>query len=494
MYYGDLHCHPSFKPVNSIEDALHVSHPPDFYNSYSNNCSSIEGTLLNSFSKSVLKKSQSCIKQLVDGNVRIAFASLFPLEKQFTNPKLWLAGEKSKNRLISCLTGMHPNKVGRLRNKEINYFEELQAEYRLIKVASLTQNIFLPVNYSELENSLNTNSKINFIINFEGIQSLAKIDAYGKIDNSSILNNIDVVKSWQNPPFFITFNHHFSNGLAGHAHSLMSEMTKSSFLAPSGVFGQKELLAKGIEPLGYAVMTKLLEKENGRKRILIDIKHMSALARQQFYKWHHDNYVIKEDNVPIICSHTGITSYNPSLAQLVESEKNESFYELDYKSTLHEWPINLCAEDVQKIHKSGGLVGLQLDMKRICGKNMSNKLATKGYYTEQDQKKIIVKIVALNLLHMVRCVGNKTGWDILCIGSDNDGFVSCIEGYETSDKFPNLANNLEKFFDNPEDIFHGPGSMLATHITELKHGYSGKQIVEKVFRDNVLTFLQKHFN
>lgn len=493
MSYADLHCHPSFKPIHSLEDAIHVSHPPDFYNGSSIDCSSIEGSLLDSISKSVLKKSQSSLKQLAAGNVRIVFSSLFPLEKSFTNPRIWLAGEKSKNRLVSCLTGMHPDKVGRLRNKEINYFEELSAEYRLIKTASVTQNIFLPGDYSELKHSLLTSTKINFIINIEGIQSLVKVNASGRIDNTSLLENIDELKKWQRPPFFITLNHHFSNGLAGHAHSLMSEMTKSSFLALTGIFNQKEMLAKGIEPLGFEVMKKLLDKSNGKKRILIDIKHMSALARQQFYQWHEENYVAKGDNVPIICSHTGVTSFNPNLAQLVESEKNESFYELDNKSTLHEWPINLCAEDVQKIHKSGGLIGLQLDMKRICGKNMSDKLTAKGYYSDQEQKKIIVKIIALNLLHMVRCVDNKTAWDILCIGSDNDGFVSSIEGYETSDKFPLLAKDLESFFDNPEDIFHGPGSMLATHIKGLKFGYTGKQIIEKVFSTNVLEFLRRNF-
>ena len=82
------------------------------------------------------------------------------------------------------------------------------------------------------------------------------------------------MKQWEFVPFYISLNHHFWNGLAGHAKSLMKLI--------GTIVSQEEGINEGLKGMGEEVIKLLLKKTNG-PRILIDIKHMSPKCRKDFY-------------------------------------------------------------------------------------------------------------------------------------------------------------------------------------------------------------------
>jgi hypothetical protein len=106
-------------------------------------------------------------------------------------------------------------------------------------------------------------------VSIEGAHSLGcGID--NNADFDSLNNSITTIKSWEYPPFFITFAHHFYNELCGQAESLTSLLKKLA--------DQSDGLNTGFTPLGEQVLRSLLDTSNG-KRILIDVKHMSQKYR-----------------------------------------------------------------------------------------------------------------------------------------------------------------------------------------------------------------------
>ena len=71
------------------------------------------------------------------------------------------------------------------------------------------------------------------------------------LDEATVLGRIDFIKKeWDHPLFFITFSHHFDNGLCGHAHSLPEVATF--------VLNQEKAMNEGFTALGWKVIRKLL--------------------------------------------------------------------------------------------------------------------------------------------------------------------------------------------------------------------------------------------
>jgi len=111
------------------------------------------------------------------------------------------------------------------------------------------------------------------------------------------------MKQWKEPVFFITLSHHFNNYLFGHAHSIPDDA--------GGILDQSDGMNSGITPNGREILRLLLSVDDhlefspaklGR-RILIDIKHLSALARKEYYHDFLKPLMAKGDIIPVIASH-----------------------------------------------------------------------------------------------------------------------------------------------------------------------------------------------
>ncbi len=522
----DIHCHPSGKPYMSGRgNPLRTP-----FETYGND---IKAWLLSRLNKqienisSVKLGTQSNFDNLHTGKVKLIIASLTPLEKaflvcnlkadSFLNDSLKdLVSEKStpwedtlKTKVVNALTGFCIDDIDFTKKLMQDYFKEgLVPEYNYFKKFHGQQNedksytIKFVRNYDEIEEALlGDKPTICVVLSVEGAHTLA-----GQVPNLAFLrrdqgqshkkdppnfttlieyvNNIEEMKKWEFVPLFISLNHHFWNGLGGHAKSLMKLI--------GTIVSQAEGLNEGMTELGKEVCKLLLKKSNG-PRILIDIKHMSPQCRIDFYKFIRSTYWDKGDLFPVVCSHTGVASKARTLAELVVQDDDAELH--DDANYLHENSINVCAEDILFIAESNGLIGIQLDEKRVAGNKIIDIIKKNKKLGEKELRLQYIKVLFANLFEIVKTVGDAKGWNLISIGSDYDGLINHLDFYPTTAEIPVLRNDMLQFLENPVEISQ-PGFNYSVSIEEIKRlmfDLEPAVIIDKIFAANTMNFLEANF-
>ncbi|MBE98619.1 hypothetical protein [Flavobacterium coralii] len=285
---------------------------------------------------------QSDFRTLTDAQVKIAFVSLYPIEKQFfyiRNKKL-----KPLEVIIAEFASMFGKKrIHFIRDSKYNYFNDLCNEYTYLCALNRVLTEFRKYELLKDFNHLKSDANLIVIPSIEGCHAFC--DGGDPTDEKQwgrMEENVATVKSWESPPLFVTFAHHFYNGLCTHARSLFDMSGKLL----DQEYGMRD---KGFTPIdkeepinerGHKMISLLLSRANGR-RILIDVKHMSLEARKEYYKKIETEYT--DDIPPVVCSH-GAVAYN-----------NEE--------------INMHLDtDVRIIYKTKGIIGIEMDQ-RILGYN-----------------------------------------------------------------------------------------------------------------------------
>ncbi len=523
----DIHCHPSGKPyMSGRSNPLHTP-----FESYGNEINSWLLSRLNRQIEnisSVRLSTQSNFDNLHKGNVRVIIASLTPLEKAFLVSNLKpdsflndtlkdLVSERKvpwedtvKSKVVNALTGFNLDDIDFTKKSMKNYFQDgLVSEYNYFTKFNNQQNkakdytVKFVKNYQQLEEIIQADTNtICIILSIEGAHTLAsevpnmaflkrdQAQSHKKdpADFSTLIqyeNNILEMKKWEFVPLFISLNHHFWNGLGGHAKSLMKLI--------GTIVSQSEGLNEGLKELGKEVIDRLLKKNNG-PRILIDIKHMSPQCRIDFYAYIKLKYWAKNDKFPLVCSHTGVVSKCRTLAALALQNDDAELH--NSSNYLHENSINLCAEDVLIIAETGGLIGIQLDEKRIAGNTIIDIIKKNKKLGSTDLRRQYVKVLFANLFEVVKTVNTKKGWDILSIGSDYDGLINHLDFYPTTAEMPVLRNDMLDFLKTPEEISQA-GFNYSVPLAEIKRlmfDLTVEDIIEKIFARNVIAFLKKNFN
>ncbi len=470
---------------------------------------------------------QSNFDNLHKGNVRVIIASLTPLEKaflvanrqpdNFLNDNLKaLVNETQtpwedtiKSKVVNALTGFDTDDIDFAKKAMRNYFHDgLVPEYNYITSFDLLQNeakeyrIKFVKNFQAIQDILDTDeTTICIILAIEGAHVLSsqvpnlailkrdqgsshRKDAADFTTLIEYVNNIATMKKWDFVPFFISLNHHFWNGLGGHAKSLMKLI--------GTIVSQAEGLNEGLKELGKEVIKLLLQTTNG-PRILIDVKHMSPQCRKDFYAFIEIEYWNKGDKFPLVCSHTGIVSKCKKLDELIKQDDDAELH--DATNYLHENSINLCAEDVLKIAETNGIIGIQLDEKRVAGNNIIEVIKKDKNASTATLRKQYVKVLMANLLEIVKVTGSKKGWDILSIGSDYDGLINHLDFYPTSAEMPDLRKDLLDFLNSPEEISQDgfKYSLSLDEVKSLQFDLTPDEIISKIFSDNALNFLKVNF-
>ena len=523
----DIHCHTSGKPYMS--GRTQQEHTP--FETYEND---IQSWLLSRLNKQIEKISevrlatQSNFDNLSAGNVRVIIASFTPLERAFlvinqkpdsffndvlkdlvtetTTP--WEDTVKSK--VVNALTGFYTDDVDFIKKSILHYFREgFLPEYNYFtsfhdkKSPDKKYKIKFVKNFAEIDAAIKADKKtICVILSIEGAHSLARevpnLNALRREQGRShrrdpadftllidYVNNIEKLKKLDFVPLFVSLNHHFWNGLGGHAKSLMKLI--------GTLVSQDEGLNEGLKEMGKEVINYLLRKDNGH-RILIDIKHMSPLCRQEFYAFIKTKYWAKNDKFPLVCSHTGIVSKRRTLNALIKQDDDAELH--DDTNYLHENSINLCEEDVLIIAETNGLIGLQLDEKRIAGNKIIAIIKNDEHSGEAELRMQYVKVLCANIFEIVKTVNAAKGWNLIAIGSDYDGLINHLDFYPTAADMPTLRKDMLAFFKNPTEISQ-PGfnyTLTLPEINRLMFGLSAEDIINKIFAGNTMVFLQNNFN
>ena len=489
--------------------------------------------------QTIARGSQTNLKACVDGQCRLLFVSVYPFERPFmqVTPQrpfrflfsFLLPGSKYST-LGEAVLGIPRDDIQRRIDEAcsatgVNYFAEYQKELEYLMKPKNHQTsdpsypqyrFHMAGNFQEYQNLIQNPQNLVGILSIEGAHTLGNYPFANAFDlpfeelppekqqlvEQSFMQNIQTLK---NPPqglpvpFFITFSHHFNNLLAGHAPSLSDRTVLFKFLktfySPGirHLFDQKPNLEAGLSTLGRKVVHELLSKENGQ-RVLIDTKHMSVLARQQFYELLQQDY----PGTPIIHSHGAVNGWST----MQESLNHPSTMETDQNSFFSRWSINLTDEDIKITFKSDGLIGMCLHEGRMPGYQFK-KLKAGLSKDVQGLRDLYLKLFWSNLFHLARVqldfiklhAESRSNWSGITIGSDYDGIVDPFDPFENIAAYPDLRSAMVLYLQQGKEILKVASEepMTAAELNDIMNGHSPEQITEKLFYSNAHEFLGRHF-
>ena len=475
MFIVDLHCHPNLKAFNS-------GFPTPTCNLWDKIQHHIDSKLAKSISDAteyVLKESQCNLDALVAGNVRVFQISLYPTERGFLhlrNIPTVLLGKRRIHIAQEVITGYDASSIIE-QKKHYRYFEELFAEYSYVRnqqgKSPDGKNEFVLVNnFQQLEKALQRKNTYVGIITIEGAHSLGTgAPNTDQIPKEKLIeqltNNIKTIKEWEHPPFMMTLSHHFWNHLAGHATSFKRPVNR--------LVNQNKGKNKGITEVGWHVIRELLSTNNG-KRILIDTKHMSVAARKEYYAFiANHNYINPNYKIPVISSHAFANGFK----SLDSSIKQTDVYPKARKGRLFKWSINISQEEARIIHQSEGLIGLMADKGNLGGIDLIKNIS--GLKDSKKQRREFAQLFLDNAFQLVKATGEKSGWNIIALGTDYDGTITHMDPYLSAAELPLLQKDLINYLEEHQ------------YQKELWFGFTPRELVQKIMHENAMNFYRKFF-
>jgi microsomal dipeptidase-like Zn-dependent dipeptidase len=413
--------------------------------------------------------SQSNLTAAGKGNTSLLGMSLYPPEISFFNNKL---GEKRlPDALENLITRYSLERIAYIQHPGYNYFADLQQQYQfLIQYQnSISDNYKCKIiETGEQINDIDENT-IGVFINIEGGHALdcgyPPVTILTDEQKNKILQNVQTIKNWQYRPFYISIAHHYYNQLVGHCRSL-------PFVVDS-LTGQGNGMNTGFTPLGFQVLHQLLDNTN-KKRILIDIKHLSVLARKEYYQILETDYA--SEQIPIIMSHGGV---NGMLSF-------DDIGTVNSNSLFNNWDINIYDKEIIKIAKSNGIIGLNMD-ERIMGSKLARDIAkAASKCTSLKNKQMAWSKILWNHIQYIAVLLDREGlpaWDNIAIGSDYDGVINPIDHFSTIEDLPTLKECFVK---------HAEHFLNANPLTNANL-LNPQTITDKIMGGNLKNFCYKYY-
>ena len=473
MNYIDLHSHAHMRAYarSFSKNLQHSNNAQDEHCAWHTWHITVGNKFLQNFG--ITKFSQSDFNLCIKGNVGMVFSSITPFEKGYTRVNI-------KNKDLRRLILTFANSFGKARIKFTenldDYFIDLQQEYQFLRQLHGKmvdgKSYRLVTNFADAKKAFNRKNQIAVINTIEGAYAFGTgiaMDFNTKARCDQVLQNIGTVKAWEHPPFFVTLGHHFYNEICGHALTVPKAMAR--------IVNQEMGSTFGFSKNGKKFMEALLSSANGNS-IIIDSKHMNLRSRKQYYAH------VKKMNIdkpPIFVSHGGCTGYKNVHAGKATLSKfpsaNQQFYSQEINFYDFEFPL---------FEKSGGVLGVQLDERRIASLNVLKKIKK---LDSREYELQYAKLVWKQIWHIARVLDDAElfAWGIQCIGSDFDGIIDPMNKYYTVASYPTLFNYLEGF----------AKEYLARHVGDFRvaanRNITAEEIVQRLACDNVLKFLGRFF-
>lgn len=476
-HYIDLHCHPALKPFGKSFKRQPVGQqspdPKKNTSLWYYDPPSIWDKLLN-YATKLTKFRQSSFSTLVKGDVHLVCIALYPLEK-------WFVRNSMKPELLLDIGANFALGVSDARIDFVqgitDYFEDLEREYQfyrqidgqLIRLREGEYRYKLVRHYEDIESYRDRDEvqgveTIFVILSIEGLHVL-NTGLRLPHNEQEVLRNLEAIRDWDYRPFFITVAHHFWNHFCGHAASLSGLILKYA--------DQSEGMNTGFTELGLKVVRRMLDNSDG-KRIFPDIKHMSPLARQEYYALLDSDPAYAE--VPLIISHgacNGLRSRDAAFVQYPETG-----------TKLNPVDINFFDEEIIRLVRRDGIIGMQLDERRIV--NETTKKNRKKSVWRKRIRRYRSELLWFQLEHVCRVLDGAglPAWDHMAIGSDFDGIIDSLNGFWTAKELPALASHLAEHAETflASYAFKVPGN----HIP-------AEEIISRLMYRNADRFLRRYF-
>ena len=478
-FYVDLHCHPALKPFgksfNYQPPGIQGKRRSSKRNLWYYDPPSLLDKLLN-YTTGLTKFSQSNFTSLAKGGVGIVCVSLYPLEK-------WFVRNKMKNELILDLAANFALGIGKKRIDFIqgiqDDYEDLQDQYHFYeqldgKVFRLPEGKFrykLVRNYQEICDireeiiAAPDVQTICVVLSIEGLHVL-NTGLRKPHSETEVLANLEKIRNWEYRPFFVTLAHHFWNHLCGHAESLTGIILKYA--------DQSEGMGDGFTPLGRTVLRRLLDNTDG-KRIHVDIKHMSPRSRQEYY-------ALLDSGDPLLRRIPVIVSHGACNGRKSRQEPNLQFPETGEK--LNPVEINFYDDEIIRIARSKGIIGLQLDERRIAHPDTLKKTKKSARRNKIMHYRSALLWNQIAHIATILDANNMFAWDCIGIGSDFDGIIDSLNGFWTAEELPFLADFLER---------HAYNYMQNSSWNNPDNQINADEIVARIMGGNAQQFFKQHF-
>jgi microsomal dipeptidase-like Zn-dependent dipeptidase len=411
--YADLHCHSAFmsflwrsKPRRTLRQKIMESARNRFAISLTNSASDID--------------------KLITGDVRLISASLYAIEKGFSQLGV-------VRFFLFFMTKIDAKLLRNIRNGKLSYNQQIRRNIAYIKKAI---QVNPTVQFRLLNNASDfiEDDKVNVVLSVEGSHALFS-DIEGR-DELSIWSNLEFLKNENTVRiFYMTLVHIQQNTFANHAFGVPPKALRHRDFYPKG---------DGISTIGFELIKRCLDNKVGRS-IYIDVKHMSLKSRIQYYEWRAIYY----PKTPIIASHMGVTGCSFKSIQINEFNFVKDRLELEHRTVVsnfgvkfNNWSINLYDEEIVEILNSDGLIGLSLDV-GILGANNKNKETfsalefswlKNNIQINQSEGHAFKEVSDIdyfvnNLVHILNVANSNSCINVLdqiCIGSDFDGLIAPI--------------------------------------------------------------------
>lgn len=510
--YFDFHFHPAFKqfitvfdePRSSQRKAAEIRQEMDLRNA-----------VLDFLDENMLHilESQCSYNQLHRGGVKLGIANIIAIEHGIADGRN-LIGKVLRSDLTRP---MDPALLQSIRKGQTSYYSLFKKELEMYRILS-------DVNDGALVELLTRKAPVQFdqnkfylAIGMEGGHNLSRYfiaqPGNPEFKGDAVKDHRDVVSSfhalfhelWNRNMdlFYITLTHMSfipEQHLANHAYGM--KLLKHPAFMPirSGLHEDgKKLVSAAYDMQMHGVQTP----------VLIDIKHMSLKSRLDFYAYRNSNGYA---DIPIIATHMGVTGY--SIAEWTAALEEHGLVKqdglqgvsvvterkpagewgklLNKEFTFNPWSINLMDEDIIEILRSGGLIGMSLDV-RILGYEPMIKLkkaeaeelfsvaefrhffphlplppsaAEPEPLTESEliptKKERHPICLCLNIIHILSVaawnkdiIGNnmQDAWDHICIGSDFDGLIDPVKICRDASQMPALEQNIFRWLPVAETAY-----------------------------------------
>ena len=486
----DLHTHATYKPLGrsySKNTGIQSASPSDKNSMWQYNPPSLTDKLLN-YIGSLTKFSQTNFTAASYGDLRVIAIGMGSIEKWFFNNKLGVG-------FIADILEDFATELGKPRIDAIqgmtDYWADLMMEFSFLqqmhnKPVTIDGHKFKYVivnNFGELEAAVAENETIveqqtndpiiiAVIPCVEGMHVLncgldpERSPTNLKANAELVKQHARDLKNQSNKPWFITFAHHFYNELCGQSLSLRGVIAKNC--------DQSVGLQTGFTNLGKEVLNILLDNTDG-KRILVDIKHLSPQGRQEFFALREAKY----PGIPVFITHgvaNGLPNRNATVSLFPE-----------IGNTLNSGEINFYDDELLLMARSGGVIGLQLDERRLASDETIKRV--KHSFFRNKIMHYRSELVWKQIQYIGELLDNAglPAWSNICIGSDYDGIVDPINSFWTVEQYPALKSYLERH------AFNYMQNDASRRLKNLFNKIGSDTIIQNVFQTNAWDFFKRWF-
>jgi microsomal dipeptidase-like Zn-dependent dipeptidase len=498
----DLHCHPNYKPFARAfvrheqpptGQSAHPSHPSSLWH-YAP--PGIAGRALN-HKLGLTKFSQANLTAALYGGVMVMVVGLGATEKYFFRPKG--SATLIADLVIDFAAGFRMPRINRLQAIQ-DYWPDFLAETEFlweqqnhpVKIDGHWYTYRWAQGFADLLEARQSNEMegagsrashpmiICLIPSVEGLHILGT-GTEQPVDEALVLQRTLALKQMPQAPWFVTFSHHFYNHLCGHARSLRNPIAR--------LVNQEEGLGTGITPLGRQVLELLADEQLGR-RIFIDIKHMSAAGRREWLQWLKDQTA---QQMPVIISHgvaNGLPHHGATESRYPELG-NRFIQPLETPvggaaSALDHNEINFYDDEILAMAASDGIMGLQLDERRIANDQTLQSTPNPVWRHKAMHYRSALLWQQIQYIGELLDDHGLYAWGHLAIGSDYDGLVDPLNSFWTVEQYHELAAYLERHAYN---YFTQQGHRLRNSFNRI----GANLLIRNIFCDNAWRFFQRWF-